>query len=179
MRNSTLRFILRTTALATLAISTQGLAADRKPVLEYVKPGAEVTFVSKLEPPVQDVDGWSFVIERWSDFTTDEIQAVEAAGQRMALVFEDGSLSGQGPCNSLTGSYELIDGVMRFGPVGRSKKMCANADVMAMEDKLVEFLSKVDSMERIGPTLVLRSGEEAKMSLWGTPTPANEAEAPR
>lgn len=179
MRNPTMRFTLWITALATLAVSAQGVAADRKPVLEYVKPGAEVTFVSKLAPPVQDVNGWSFVIERWSDFTTDEIQAVEAASQRMALVFQDGSLSGQGPCNSLTGSYDLADGVMRFGPVGRSKKMCASADVMAMEDKLVEFLSRVDSMERIGPTLVLRSGDEGKMTLWGTQTPADEAEAPR
>lgn len=176
MRTPTMRFTLRSAALAVLAFSTLGVAADRKPVLEYVKPGAEVTFVSKLEPPVQDVDGWSFVIERWSDFTTDEIQSVEAAGQRMALVFSEGSLSGQGPCNSLMGSYELTDGVMRFGPIGRSKKLCANADVMAMEDKLVEFLSKVDSMERIGPTLVLRSSDESKMSLWGSPTPSNEAE---
>jgi heat shock protein HslJ len=176
MRTPTLCFTLRATALAALVFSTQGIAADRKPVLEYVKPGTEVVFVSKLEPPVQDVDGWSFVIERWSDFTTDEIQAVEAAGQRVALVFSDGSLSGQGPCNSLTGSYELTDGVMRFGPVGRSKKMCANADVMAMEDKLVEFLSKVDSMERIGPTLVLRSSDEGKMSLWGSQTPSTETD---
>lgn len=165
--------------LATLGaagLAAEALAAEKQPVLEYVKPGAEVTFVSKIAPPRQDVDGWRFVIERWSEFTVDEIQGVEAAGQRMGLEFANGQFSGNGPCNTLTGTYTLDDGALRFGSVGRSKKMCANADVMAMEDKLLAFLSKVERMERIGPTLVLRTADDGKMSLWGTETAAAEGD---
>jgi heat shock protein HslJ len=156
--------------LAAVGLTAQAVAAKNQPVLEYVRPGAEVTFVSKLEPPRQEVDGWSFMIERWSEFTVDEIQDLQAAGNPISLAFADGQLSGSGPCNSLFGTYTLEDGALRFGSVGRSKKMCANADVMAMEDKLLAFLSKVERMERIGPTLVLRTADDAKMSLWGAET---------
>jgi heat shock protein HslJ len=169
MTRAPLRPALILAALAALAVATPA-SAERKPVLEYVKPGVEVTFVSALEPPRQDVDGWTFVVERWSDYTLDEIQDVERVNQRIKLSFAGGQMSGLGPCNSVAGSYTLEDGAMSIGPIARSKKMCANADAMAMEDKLVRFLGKVDRMERIGSTLVLRTSDDGKMSLWGTPT---------
>jgi heat shock protein HslJ len=160
--------ILATTV--ALGLAADAMAAERKPVLEYVRPGANVTFVSALEPPKQDVDGWTFVVERWSDYTLDEIQDVERKGQRIKLVFANGSMSGVGPCNTLSASYTVEAGTMRIGPVSRSKKMCPDPDAMAMEEKLVEFLEKVDRMERIGPTLVMRTSDDGMMTLWGAQT---------
>lgn len=170
MPRALVRHALFLATLGAVGLTAQAVAAKNQPVLEYVKPGAEVTFVSKLEPPRQEVDGWSFMIDRWSEFTSDEIKNIETASQPISLEFASGQMSGHGPCNSLFGTYTLKDGALRFGPIGRSKKMCANADVMAMEDKLLAFLSKVERMERIGPTLVLRTADDGKMSLWGAET---------
>lgn len=170
MTSASLRPALILAATAALGLAADAFAAERKPVLEYVRPGANVTFVSALKPPKQDVDGWSFVVERWSDYTLDEIQDVERKGQRIKLVFANGSMTGVGPCNSVSASYTVEEGAMRIGPVSRSKKMCPNPDRMAMEEKLVAFLEKVDRMERIGPTLVMRTTDDGKMTLWGTQT---------
>lgn len=171
MMSATLRPALILAATAALGLAADAAAeSERKPVLEYVRPGVEVSFVSALARPKEDVDGWSFVVERWSDYTLDEIQDVERKGQRIKLVFANGSMTGVGPCNSVSASYTVEEGAMRIGPVSRSKKMCPNPDGMAMEEKLVAFLEKVDRMERIGPTLVMRTTDDGKMTLWGTQT---------
>ncbi len=170
MTRAPLRPALLIAALAAAGLATDAVASERKRVLEYVKPGANVTFVSALEAPNQDVDGWTFVVERWSDYTLDEIQDVERKSQRIKLVFASGSMSGVGPCNSMSAEYAVADGAMRIGPVALSKKMCANQDAMTMEQKLAAFLEKVDRLERIGPNLVLRTSDGGMMTLWGTPT---------
>jgi heat shock protein HslJ len=157
-------------ALAALALATPAAtAAERTPVLEYVKPGVEVTFVSALDPPSQDVDGMGFLIERWSDYTFEEIHDVERRAQQIKLAFSGGRLTGFGPCNTIGASYTLEGGVMRIGPVTRSKKMCPEPGVVEMEDRLVRFLERVNAMERIGIKLVLRTEDGGQMSLWGTP----------
>lgn len=166
MRNPTMRFTLWITALATLAVSAQGVAADRKPVLEYVKPGAEVEFVSAKQAQTQGLDGRIFMLDRWSEFTTEEIANVERSGERISLTFKEGGFSGQGPCNTLTGTFSLENERFQLGPVGRSKKMCDNADVMAVEDKLVTFLSQVTGKEQSGTKLILFTGDGREMTFW-------------
>lgn len=160
-------------ALAVFTFTAQASTSERKPVLQYVKPGADVTFVSQVQGDQRGLDGWKFLLDRWSEFTTEEIQQVEGKGHRVALEFTDGKFSGQGPCNSISGTYDREENALRFGAIARSKKMCANADVMAIEEKILAFLSQVTRMERSGSKLVLSTDNDHTMLFWGHQSPAD------
>jgi len=142
--------------------------ADDAPVLEYVKPGVEVQFVSATASLPHALEGWYFQIRTWSAYDADEVRVIADKSQHVTLAFENGRISGQGTCNTLTGSYKLQDQALTISELARSKKMCADSEVMKVEDKLLAFLGRVSSMERIGPNVVLRGlDDDDSMVLWG------------
>lgn len=162
--------------LATLGFLAEAGAAERKPVLEYVKPGVNVTFVSAMEQIPQDVDGWTFMLDRWSSVTLAKLQEVEARGQRIRLRFENGRMSGYGPCNTLAATYTLEGSAMKIGGIARSKKACATPEAAEVEEEFVRFLERVERMERIDTKLVLHDAAGTRMVFWGAPNAMAESQ---
>jgi heat shock protein HslJ len=149
-------------------------AAERKPVLEYVKPGVEVTFVSKARENYQGLAGWTFVLERWSEYDPPQLRKLFDAGAQVKLSFTDDRMSGLGPCNTLSADYSLEGETVRIGPVMRSKRACANEELAEMEERVVRFLERVERAERVGSGLALSAGGDDRMTFWGTRTPAQD-----
>lgn len=178
MTRAPLRPALILAATAALGLAADAVAAERQPVLEYVKPGARIVFVSATPRIEQEVVGWSFFLDRWTGVTPQRIQTAEAQGQRVMLVFEDGRVSGSGPCNSLSANYKLEGQSMSIDRISRSKKACPSPDATDLEEELVRFLESVTTMERVDNKLVLRDARGSAMTFWGAHNESLEGRDP-
>lgn len=67
----------------------------------------------------------------------------------------DGSrVFGSGGCNRLTGTFELSDAGLRFGPVATTRMACT-PDVMEREGTFLRALAETTRFDLDGPTLTL------------------------
>jgi heat shock protein HslJ len=103
-----------------------------------------------------DLDGRTFV--------ADEIDGRElVAGTRITVAFADGSIGADAGCNRHGGSYELVDGELRTGPL-RSTRMACAEPVMEQEQWLADLLRSNPRIDFDGDVLVL-SGSDTTLRL--------------
>jgi heat shock protein HslJ len=90
-----------------------------------------------------------------------ERQAVSStiAGTKVTAMFEAGSVSGSGGCNTYNGSYETGEaGSLTFGPIASTLMLCAQ-DVSDQEQAYFAALAKVGSYAIDGEQLTLSDGD--------------------
>lgn len=81
-------------------------------------------------------------------------RAAEAQDMTVRFV-ADGSISGFGGCNEFFGSLERTDQVFTVGPLGTTRRACAE-DVMARERSFLEALEALAAIHWEDQTLLLR-----------------------
>ena len=86
----------------------------------------------------------------------------------------DGTLTGVGSCNRLTGRYELRgDRALQIGPVGMTMMMCP-AD-MDLEQALGRVLEEADHYDMDGPMLLLLADGELRAVFQAKPAETDSA----
>jgi heat shock protein HslJ len=89
----------------------------------------------------------------------------------ITLRFAAGRVSGHGPCNALGGDFSLEAGVLRFGPLATSKRLCPG-ERSDLEGPYLEALRRVARAWVEGDTLVLE-GPDARLRLARDSAPEN------
>jgi heat shock protein HslJ len=88
-------------------------------------------------------------------------QAVVSVTAGSAITMEfmpEGRVRGSGGCNSFSGNYTSSADQIKIGPVGATRRACAEPDgVMAQEAAFLRALETVASARREGPRLELRT----------------------
>ncbi|MCB0703683.1 MAG: META domain-containing protein [Saprospiraceae bacterium] len=74
----------------------------------------------------------------------------------------DGQVSGIGSCNSFSGPYSLEEGLLKIGPLARTKKYCPNMDI---EDQFLHALQASDSLQLKDGNLELYGEQELILIL--------------
>ncbi|MEM7500573.1 MAG: META domain-containing protein [Pseudomonadota bacterium] len=82
----------------------------------------------------------------------------------------DGSVSGFGGCNEFFGAIERTDQTLAVGPLGTTRRACAE-DVMARERSFLKALESLVAIDREDNALLLR-GEDGDLLLRLEPVPA-------
>ena len=102
--------------------------------------------------------------DRWQLVQMDG-SAVSAAVDSYSLSFAaDNTVSGQGDCNRLTGTYasDREKGTLSFGPLASTRKMCPD---QAREDAFMKALDTIDAYQVDGTMLLLFADGELRMML--------------
>ncbi|SFC95865.1 META domain-containing protein [Algibacter lectus] len=68
---------------------------------------------------------------------------------------ETKKISGFSGCNNFFGSFTVTDGVLQFGQMGSTRKMCAG-DANKIETEMLQMLSKVNTFSFENDTLNLK-----------------------
>ncbi len=83
------------------------------------------------------------------------------SGQFTVRFAEDGTLSGVGGCNRLTGRYELTDDrTLKIGPIASTRMACPTDE--DTEAALCKTLEATDHYDMDGPMLLLLSNGELR-----------------
>ncbi len=83
------------------------------------------------------------------------------SGQFTVRFAEDGTLSGVGSCNRLTGRYELTDDrMLKIGPIASTRMACPSGE--DTEAALIQTLEATDHYDMDGPMLLLLSNGELR-----------------
>jgi len=80
-----------------------------------------------------------------------------------ALFDEDGTISGQGGCNSYTGSWETDENSIEIGPLASTAMACAEADVMDQETRYLAVLQEADTYRVDATTLEMFDAEGTRL----------------
>ncbi|NEX45792.1 META domain-containing protein [Pseudotabrizicola algicola] len=116
-------------------------------------PALAATFAACLPAFAQDVPGayraieWKLVAINGQPFTASATIDLNTAGQ----------ISGQGPCNRFSGSYEGPLPQFRAGPLRATRMACPD---LAAESALFAALAEMTRAEVTGPTTLLLTGEK-------------------
>ena len=80
-------------------------------------------------------------------------------GSRVSAVFSaDGSLNGNGGCNSYSGSYHAEGGSISIGELGWTEMACADPDgVLAQETRFFDMLAAAETFAVEGDALTMRT----------------------
>jgi heat shock protein HslJ len=123
---------------------------------------AALTFVP--EAPVQPLplEGTAWTL---TTIATPASQAVSStiAGTKVTALFDTGSVSGSGGCNTYHGAYESTGSSLTFGPVASTLKMC-EGDLSAQERQYFAALDATASFAIDGDQLTL-SDDSGQMLL--------------
>ncbi len=83
------------------------------------------------------------------------------SGQFTVRFADDGTLSGVGSCNRLTGRYELTDDrMLKIGPIASTRMACPSGE--DTEAALIQTLEATDHYDMDGPMLLLLSNGELR-----------------
>ncbi len=122
--------------------------------------GDDTTEPAGTEPattePVGSSSGTSFEGRTWLSTGASGFEIVE--GSVVRLSFEDGSISANAGCNSMSGGYTLEGDVLRIGAMA-STQMACDDPLMDQDARLSELLSSGPSVSVEGDELVLTSGD--------------------
>jgi heat shock protein HslJ len=75
------------------------------------------------------------------------------------------SVSGSAGCNDYVGTVEIAGARMTFSPLASTRKYCAAAGVMTLEDGYLAALGKVDRFSLAPPSLGLATGDGRTLSF--------------
>jgi heat shock protein HslJ len=91
--------------------------------------------------------------------------------EQLSLAFgASDQVSGNGGCNSFSGTYTVDGDQLTFGPLASTEMACAD-DVMALEQSYFAALEKVTSFRRTGTTLDLLDASGATQVTLIPPSP--------
>lgn len=123
---------------------------------------AALTFVPEapMQPLPLEATAWTL-----TTIATPDSQAVSStiAGTKVTALFDMGSVSGSGGCNSYHGAYEASGSSLTFGPVASTKMMCEQ-DVSTQEQQYFTALDATASFAIDGDQLTL-SDDRGQMLL--------------
>jgi putative lipoprotein len=80
-----------------------------------------------------------------------------------ALFDEDGTISGQGGCNSYTGSWETDENSIEIGPLASTAMACAEAEVTDQETRYLAVLQDAASYRVDATTLEMFDAEATRL----------------
>ena len=77
----------------------------------------------------------------------------------------DGSITGNGGCNELNGTYNLTESEITFGPITKTKKAC-NKSRINQEQMVMDVLKGTVLYEIIGDTLFFKDAAGKPLAEW-------------
>lgn len=78
---------------------------------------------------------------------------------------EDGRVSGTTGCNTLMGTYNVMDGQLTFGPLATTRRACPDETLGAQEQTFLKDLSEVASYAVAGSMLKLTTASGKELEL--------------
>jgi len=123
--------------------------------------GGDVTItlldVSEANPAVE-LEGTTWVV---TGTVANEGVSTVPADSMATLTITDGTASVNTGCNTGSGSVEVTDTTMTFGPLATTRMACPD-DIMALETSVVTALDGEVTYEIKGDTMSIRKGEGAE-----------------
>ena len=108
-----------------------------------------------------DLEGPTWTVE---SISIDGSATAPASGTAMTAVFEDGTVSGTGGCNTYSGSYSVDGDAITFGPLVSTLIACEDP-IGAQEQAYFAALARADGFDVDGGTLTLSEGDTALVSF--------------
>ncbi len=102
-----------------------------------------------------------------------------AKGTKIDLIYDQGRIKGKAGCNNYFSDMKDVDdapaGTVKIGPVGSTRKMCADNDVMKTESDYLQKLGNVSSFSLVGRQLILSwNADKQSGALIFDPIKANK-----
>ncbi|SRR6056297_27609 len=142
------------TWLSEFLASSPGIALDGS-TLTFTGDETTIT-LAEIEPAA--LVGTTWVV---TGIVADEAVSSVPIGSTAAItISEDGTVTVDAGCNTGSGSVEVDDGTLTFGPVATTRKMCP-PEQMELENAVLDVLRGEVAYEIDGDTLSLRSAEDA------------------
>lgn len=138
-----------------LAVVAFGCGAGGENTTSDQAPGSSATAVEEIAP--EPVAHHAIeVAELMGAWLLEDLGGRGVAdGVETTVVFDsEGRVSGSGGCNRYTGSYNLENGLLSFGPIAGTKMMCPEA-VMNQEDGFLRALGDAGRVEMDGSILMI------------------------
>lgn len=123
---------------------------------------AALTFTPQAPTEALPLEGTAWTL---TTIAMPETQAVSStiAGTKVSALFDAGTVSGSGGCNSYHGTYQASDSSLTFGPLTATRKMCEQ-DVSTQEQRYLAALDATASFIIDGDQLSL-SDDAGQMLL--------------
>jgi heat shock protein HslJ len=120
--------------------------------------------VDETETTVTDLSG-DWLLVKGSD--EDGAMPIDLVSITLAIQ-QDGTVSGQAPCNSYTGALEEDASSVTFGPLASTLMACVDDTKTALETRYLAALEAVDSA-RLGGEILDLSGDGVSLRYELTP----------
>jgi heat shock protein HslJ len=121
--------------------------------LTLTKDGTSLTLQDEsVLNPDKPLEGTRWVVT--SVIANDAVSSVPESAQA-SLVFDATSVAVETGCNSGSGGYEANDGLITFGPIATTLKMCVDESIGALEQSVLGVLQGEVVSEIDGNTLTL------------------------
>jgi heat shock protein HslJ len=130
--------------------------------------GAGKTLTYDRAPPVQSVE---LVGTRWTlaSIVSGSTASSVPSNVEATLVLEaDGTASGSAGCNTFHGSYQTSGNQLTFGPLGSTRKACAD-DVMTVEQTYLAALQNAATYTIAGNSLTIDDSSGIPLLEFSTP----------
>ena len=121
--------------------------------LILAKDGTTLTLQDEsIVNPDQPLEGTRWVVT--SIISNDAVSSVPV-GAEASLAFDASSVAVETGCNSGSGSYEIQDDVITFGPIATTLKMCVDEGIAALEQAVLGVIQGEVEYDIDGNTLTL------------------------
>lgn len=145
-------------ALAFLFTTTTNASSAKNETDTMKTITASGTRAKKDAPPAKP--NASLTNTYWKLIELEGQPATLGAGQKevhMVLTSETNTIRGFSGCNQFTGSYELNDKQLQFGPMAATMMACMEG--MELEQNFLSTLAETKRFSIIGESLILSNGE--------------------
>lgn len=108
----------------------------------------------KVADPDRPLEGTRWMVE--STIANDAVSSLPA-GATAAITITDGTVEVEGACNSGSGSVQVGDGTLSFGPIASTMRACED-ELMAVDDAIFATLAGEATYEIDADVLTIRNG---------------------
>ncbi len=131
--------------------------ADGRLTLSVEAGSALATFTAQS----QTLAGTTWQVTAYNDGASAMVSVLKGTTPTLAFAV-DGTLSGTGGCNRLTGSFTASEGAVKIGPLGSTKMACAEPKgVMEQEARILAALETAATYAIEGSRLEMRTAGDA------------------
>jgi heat shock protein HslJ len=149
------------TWLSALLTSRPSVALDGD-TLTLTSDGTVVTLQDReVTDPDVPLEGTTWNVEGL--ISGDAVSTVPAGGRVPSLVLEDGTVTVDTGCNRGSGSYELGDGQITFGPLATTRAACTDPAAAEAERIVLTTLTGTATYDIEADVLTLQTGSEGLM----------------
>ena len=128
--------------------------------------GAVVRFVDReVAAPDQELEGPTWLLD--GVISGDAVSSMPAGVRLPTLTFDGGMVAVFTGCNQGSGSYEVGEGEITFGPLALTRAACVGPDSTATEQAMLATLDGTAMYEIDGDVLTLRNGDVGLMLRAG------------